>query len=301
MAQRAFPSPSIDFRSRLLIDRHSSVLSRLSLRRQASLANLASTDATTWNIFRTLVQMDPVQWLPELMGLGKLRSVPSQRDLMGGVAVTLWKRVKPPAERLLWLQRQVLRGAVKPPVGRKRRGRVVPLSNLRAELKERARNRLPLEEPVEVDVIVKCPLSVLFLVIPSPGDSPEKPAESDASRTHLLRLVDAGLSYAETRSRARNNAVSFSLLIIARGSGTEQVWGGAIRAMTRSGARLRNSLPHREHVDLSVLTGNLGVASWSALEAMLEELRRRTTDELESALLSRLLQPASLPAPPAGR
>jgi hypothetical protein len=301
MAQRAFPSPSIDFRSRLLIDRHSSVLSRLSLRRQASLANQACADATIWNIFRTLAQMDPVQWVPELMGLGKLRSVPSERDLMGGVAVTLWKRVKPPAERLLWLQRQVLLGTVKPPVGRKRRGRVVPLSNLRAELKERAKSRLPLEEPVEIDVIVKCPLSVLFLVIPSPGDSPEKPAESDASRTYLLRLVDAGLSYAENRSRARNNSVSFSLLILARGGGTEQAWGNAVRALTRSGTRLRNSLPHRKGFDFSVLTGNLGVAPWAALEAMLQGLRRHTTDELESSLLSRLLRPESFPAPPAAR
>jgi len=301
MAQRAVPSPSIDFRDRLLIDRHSSVLSRLPLRRQASLANPASADATIWNTFRTLAQMDPAVWIPELMGLGKLRSVPSTRDLRGGLALTLWKRVKPPAERLLWLQRQALRGVVKPPVGRRRRGRVVPLSNLRAELKQRARSRLPLEDPVEVDVIVKCPLSVLFLVIPSPGDTPEKPAESDASRTHLLRLVDAGLSYAETRSRARSQPVSFSLLILARGSGTEEAWGEAMRGLTRSEARLRSSLPHRENLDPSMLTGNLGAASWSAFEAMLKKLRRRTTDELESALLSRLLRPESLPAPPAGR
>jgi hypothetical protein len=301
MAQRAVPSPNVDFRSRILIDRHSSVLSRLSLRRQASLANPAYADARIWNIFRTLAQMDPVQWVPELMGLGKLRSVPTQRDLMGGVALTLWKRVKPPPERLLWLQRQALKGTVKPPVGRKRRGRVVPLSNLRAELKERARSRLPLEDPVEVDVIVKCPLSVLFLVIPSPGDSPDNPAESDASRTRLLRLVDAGLSYAETRSRARSNPIAFSLLIVARDSHIEEAWGSAIRGLTRSQARLRDSLPHRENFDLSQLAGNLSVASWSALEAMLEDLRCHTTDELETALLSRLLRQEGDPAPPAAR
>jgi hypothetical protein len=301
MAQRALPSPSVDFRSRILIDRHSSVLSRLSLRRQASLANPACADATIWNIFRTLAQMDPVQWVPELMDLGKIRSVPLPQDLMGGVALTLWKRVKPPAERLLWLQRQVLKGAVTPPVGRKRRGRVVPLSNLRAELKERARSRLPLEDPVEVDVIVKCSPSVLFLVIPSPGDSPDNPADSDASRTRLLRLVDAGLSYAETRSRARSQQVSFSLLILARSEPVEEAWGSAIRGLTRSPARLRSSLPHRENLDLSLLTGNLGVAPWSALEAMLEDLRRRTTDELESALLSRLLRHDSIPARQAER
>src|SRR5262249_20783627 len=140
MAQRAVFLSSIDYRGRLLIDRHSSVLSRLSLRRQAALADPSSIDATTWNIFRTLAQLDPAGWLPELMGLGRIAEVPSREVLSGGVAVTLWKRVKPPAERLLWLKRQVLRGAVKPRVGRRRKGRVVPLSDLRADLRTRAKS-----------------------------------------------------------------------------------------------------------------------------------------------------------------
>src|SRR5215831_1332157 len=56
MAQRVAPLASVDFRSRLLIDRHSSVLSHLPARRQASLAEPSCVDATTWNIFRTLAQ-----------------------------------------------------------------------------------------------------------------------------------------------------------------------------------------------------------------------------------------------------
>jgi hypothetical protein len=301
MAQRAAPLASIDFRSRLLIDRHSSVLSHLPPRRQASLADPSSVDATTWNIFRTLAQLDPASWIPGLLGLGGIGRIPGCEDLAGGVAITLWKRVKPPRQRLLWLKRQVLHGTVTPRVGRRRKGRVVPLSDLRADLKTRAKSGMPLEEPVEIDAIVKCPRSVLFIVIPSEKDSPEESAESDVDRTALLRLVDAGLGYAEARSRSWSEPVSFSLLILARDSSIERVWSKAIRALTQSETRLRRSLPHREMVDRARLAASLGTASWSALETMLEKLRLAARDELESTLLSRLLRHEKSPALPAAR
>ena len=301
MAQRAVSLPGVDFRNRLLIDRHSSVLSRLSLRRQASLADPSSADAATWNIFRTLAQLDPAGWIPTLMGLGRIGNVPTREDLAGGVGIALWKRVKPPEERVAWLKRQVLRGAVKPRVGRRRKGRVVPLSDLRADLRTRARSGLPLEEPVEVDVIVKCPLAVLFVEIPASSDSPDEPAESDVDRTYLLRLVDAGLGYAEARSRSWSAPVTFSLLVLARNPEIERVWGQAMRRLTLSEPRLRRSLPHREKVDRAQLAQNLGIASWSSLETMLEKLRVGTTDELESALLARLLRHETTAALPAAR
>jgi len=301
MAEPAFPSPGIDFRSRLLIDRYSSVLSRLPLRRQASLADPCSPDATIWNLFRTLTQMNPARWVPDLLDRGRIQDVPSARDLAGGVAVTLWKKVKPPVERQEWLQRRAMRGEVTPPVGRKRKGRVVPLSHLRAEMKQRARSRLPLEEPVEIDVIVKCPLSVLFVEIPSPGDSPDQPADSDVSRTYLLRLVDAGLAYAESRSRTRRTAVGFSLLVLARDAATEEAWARALKALTRSEGRLRRSLPHRGDFDPAALIGNLGIAPWTSLGALLTGLRRAASDPLEIALLDRLLRHEKFSASPAAR
>ena len=300
MAQPAVTSPSYDFRSRLLIDRYSSVLTRLPLRRQASLADPSHPDAEIWNVFRTLAQVNPARWVPDLMRLGRIRSVPAPGDLAGGVALTLWKRVKPPAERLQWLQRQALRGQVTPTVGRKRKGRVVPLSDLRAELKERARHGLPLEEPVEVDVIVKCPLSVLFVEIPSPSESPDQPAESDSSRTYLLRLVDAGLAYAEARARSQD-PMGFSLLILTGDAAVEENWRRTLRALTRSESRLRKSLPHREGFEPTVLVGNLGVAGWSALQTLLARLLRESHDELEAALLDRLIRRAPSPASPSAR
>jgi hypothetical protein len=288
MAEPAVPSPGIDFRSRLIIDRYSSVLSRLPLRRQASLANPASADAETWNVFRTLAQLDPARWIPELMRLGRLRSVPAPRDLDGGVALTLWKKVRPPEERLRWLRRQAMKGQVRPVVGRKRKGRVIPLSDLLSELKERARERMPLEEPVEVDVIVKCPHRVLFLEIPSSDESPEEPAASDVTRTFLLRLVDAGLAYSRARASSRRQEIGFSLLILARDPQTEKIWEAAIRGLTRSEARLRRSFPHRHGFDPAVLLGNVGISSWASLRRVLSTLRSKSRDDFEVSLLDRL-------------
>ena len=301
MPQRAVSPANVDYRDRLLIDRYSSVLSRLPLRRQASLASPASHDATTWNVFRILAQVDPVRWVPALMRLGKIRALPAPRDLAGGVALTLWKRVPPPAERIRWLQRQALQGTVRPSVGGMRRGRVVPLSNLRAEMREKALSRLPLEEPVEIDVIVKCPLSVLFLIVPSPADSPDHPSRSDASRTYLLRLVDSGLSYAEARARARRLPVSFSLLVLARTPEIEASWGRAVKNLAKSGSQARKLFPHRLKFDPSTLSGNLGVGGWGSLQAMLEDLRRRADNGMEEVLLSRLLAAEGASASAAGR
>src|SRR5262245_4417541 len=112
MAQRAASPRRLDFRDRLLIDRYSSVLSRLPLRRQASLASPAAHDACIWNVFRTLAQVDPERWVPALVRLGGLKTLPAPRDLAGGVALTLWKRVNPSAERIGWLRRQTLEGTV---------------------------------------------------------------------------------------------------------------------------------------------------------------------------------------------
>ena len=198
MSNPAVSGLASDIRRRLLIDRYSSVLSGLPLRRQGSLADPRSADAEIWNVFRTLAQMDPALWLPGLLALGRIRKAPGPAELSAGIGLTLWKRVRPPAERLAWLQRRALRGELRPVVGARRKGRVIPLSKLRDEMKARARRRLPLEDPVEVDAIVKCPRSVLFVEIPAPGEvsrragrrgrGPHLPAAS-RRRGDLLRRV----------------------------------------------------------------------------------------------------------------
>ena len=290
-----------DFRRQLIIDRYSSVLSRLPLRRQVSLAEPGSRDARIWNVFRTLEQIDPSRWLPRLLGAGTVRPDLAPGVLEAGVALTLWKRIKAPPERLAWLRRGALHGEVRPPVGRRRKGRVVPLSQLRAELKARAQRKLPLEDPVEVDVIIKTPGSVVFVEIPGPGQSPDEPAASDANRTLLLRLIDAGLAYAEARTHARRHPITFSLLVLPEGEATERLWVDALRRLASSPSRLRRGLPHRgPGFDPSSLVSRLGAAGWPRVESLLASLRREATDPLESMLLDRLLQRIGFAGSPAG-
>lgn len=300
MPQPALTGLASDFRSHLIIDRYSSVLSRLPTSRQAALADPTGTDARIWNVFRTLEQIDPAAWMPRLLGSGGIGLEITPADLSPGVGVALWKRVKPPAERLEWLARRALRGELRPPVGRRRKGRVITLSELRADLKARARRKLPLEDPVEVDVILKAPGAVVFVEIPGPGKSPDHPAASDSGRTHLLRLLDAGLSYAECRSRVRRHPVDFALLILTVGKEMEDCWRSSLRKAAATPARLRRNLPHRgARFDPAPIPGRLGLGSWSDIEKLLAALRRKSSDDFETSLLDRLLQssrPAAAPA-----
>jgi len=291
MTHPAISGLASSFRSRLIIDRYSSVLSRLPLRRQVSLADPKRPDAEIWNVFRTLAQLDPALWLPRILALGRIPSVPAAADLAAGVGLTLWKRVKPPAERIHWLHQRALRGEIRPPVGRRRKGRVVPLSELREELRDRARRRLPLEEPVEVDVIVKGLGSVLFVQVPDRGESPAEPAASDAGRSYLLRLIDAGISYAESRARARRGPVDFSLLVLPLRTDSREAWTRAVRPLAASPARLHRAFPHRGHdFDPSSRLDGLGVGTWPGMRALLSDLRGGVSDPFEAALLDRLLR-----------
>jgi hypothetical protein len=279
-----------DVRSQLVIDRYSSVLSRLPLRRQVALADPKSLDARIWNAFRTLEQLDPALWLPRLLSLGKIRAIPQAQEMAMGIGLTLWKRVKPPPERLAWLRQRALRGELRPPVGRRRKGRVIPLSQLREELRDRARRRLPLEEPVEVDVIVKCSRSVVFVKIPRAQESPGDPSFSDSSRTCLARLIDAGLSYAEGRSRTQRCPVDFTLLLMPEG-GQERAWARAVRPFASRTAALRRHFPHRgARFDPSSRLRGLGIGSWDGMRRLLLDLRRESSDPFEVALLDRVLR-----------
>jgi hypothetical protein len=283
------PFLSAEVPRRLLIDRHSLVLSRLPPRRRAALADASRPEASIWNVFRTLAQIDPARWLPGLLAAGGVRIERGWVDFRAGVAVTHWKKIRPPAERLEWLHRQAIRGQLRPPVGRRRHGRVIPLSELRAELKDRARRRHPLEDPLEVDVILKASGSVFFVEIPAPEETPEETTASDAGRTHLLRLLDVGLAYAESRSRARRQPVGFGLLVLPADPRGAQSWSAALRRISASPARLRRSLPHRDpSFDPSVLAGRAGVAPWRAVEGLVASLRRESTDPLDVSLLERL-------------
>ena len=291
MRDPALPGLASDFRNQLIIDRYSSVLSRLPLRRQAAMAGAGSRSAEIWNVFRTLAQLDPSLWLPRLLAVGRLRLPFAASDLEAGVGLTLWKRIKPPPERLAWLQKRALSGQARPPVGRRQKGRVIPLSALRDNLRERARRKVPLEDPLEVDVIVKTRDWIVLVEIPGPEEAPDEPTASDRDRTRILRLIDAGLSYAEGRSRALRQPIRFALLVLPMGELAGEAWTSALRRFTASPLRLRRALPHRAGgFDPRRTLGNVGSGSWSAVDQLLHSLRRDASDDFEAVLLDRLLR-----------
>ena len=88
---------SADFRDNLIIDRYDPVFVSMRASKVKHLRSENSEDAVTWNVFRSLQQIDPAVWLPELVRCG----LPSAVDLAcDRAALSLWLSVKPPSALL---------------------------------------------------------------------------------------------------------------------------------------------------------------------------------------------------------
>ena len=81
---------SDDFRDNLIIDRYDPVCAR----KLKNIRSENSEDAVTWNVFRSLRQIDPAVWLPELARRGLQDTEPPPVD--GDAVVSLWPSVAPP-------------------------------------------------------------------------------------------------------------------------------------------------------------------------------------------------------------
>jgi hypothetical protein len=82
-----------DFRDNLIVDRYDPVFADMRASKLKHLKSANSEDAITWNVFRTLRQIAPPLWLPELWSLAFPSSAPP-KDLRA--AVTLWDSIPPP-------------------------------------------------------------------------------------------------------------------------------------------------------------------------------------------------------------
>jgi hypothetical protein len=82
-----------DFRDNLIIDRHDPVFATMRASKVKHLRSENSEDAVTWNVFRSLRQINPTAWLPTLtqLGLPGISIIPDEM-----VTVDLWRRVMPP-------------------------------------------------------------------------------------------------------------------------------------------------------------------------------------------------------------
>ena len=83
-----------DFRDNLIIDRYHSSLASMRGSKRDKLRSENSEDALTWNVFRSLAQVDPAFWLPLL----RAKAFPALAESVPPQLVTthLWKEVHPP-------------------------------------------------------------------------------------------------------------------------------------------------------------------------------------------------------------
>jgi len=82
-----------DFRSNLIIDRYDPVFADMRASKLKHLRSVNSEDAVTWNVFRSLRQVAPVAWLPDLW-MRAFPDIQMPTDLQATVA--LWQSVPPP-------------------------------------------------------------------------------------------------------------------------------------------------------------------------------------------------------------
>lgn len=87
-----------DFRRNLIIDRYDREFLTMRGSQRESMRSENSEDTLTWNVFRSLAQIDPAMWLPKLFD----RTFQQQIAASTAVSVRLWPRVPaPPTLRLL--------------------------------------------------------------------------------------------------------------------------------------------------------------------------------------------------------
>lgn len=84
---------SDDFRDNLIIDRYDPAFATMNGRKLQRIRSENSEDAVTWNVFRSLRQIDPAVWLPEMARRGLPDTEPPPAE---GAVVRLWRSVAPP-------------------------------------------------------------------------------------------------------------------------------------------------------------------------------------------------------------
>ncbi len=276
-----------DPRRHLLIDRFSHVLDLLSERRRAALGVPGSVESVTWNVFRSLGQIDPALWLPALMRRALGRALRFTRRELDSLRVSLWEPVAPPPARQDYLRRRARRGTLVPPAGRLRRGRVTPLSDLRLRLAEAARRGEVLEPPYDIGAVLRTERRVIY-VVPALGEEIDMDVPCDRRRDALLRALDAGLYEAEA---ARRRPRRFYLVLLFRDRRDTPRSVALLRAYRRRPAALERALAHRRGLEGEAAARGLGLIRWRSLaRALRGALYAESVDPLQRLLLGRMLE-----------
>jgi hypothetical protein len=271
----------------LLVDPRPALLEVLSERRRAALAVAGSVEQVTWNVFRSLEQIEPRLWAPPLLQRAFGRGWRLPAGGLEPVRLTVWEPVAPPPARQDFLRRRALRGRLHPPPGRMRRGRVTPLSALRRRFAEEAAARRPLEPPLEIGAILRTPRHVVYL-LPLLESEMEMEVACDRDRDAILRALDAGL-YEVEASRGRERA--FGLVLLYRDERTHLRSIERLRLYRAQPRRLARALAHRRRFDAARAARSLAPLRWRELAlAVRRALRSGWVDGAQAMVLSRLLE-----------
>lgn len=278
--------PPRDPRDPLLIDLFSHVLEQISDRRRTALGVPGSVEGVTWNVFRTLGQVDPTLWLPPLVRKALGRRIKFSRREIDSLRVSLWEPVAPPPARQEYLRRRALRGTLVPSPGRLRRGRLTPLSVLRRRLAEAAAEGRPLEPPLEIGALLRTRRRVVY-VLPILGSEIELEVACDRHRDALLRALDAGVYEAESSHRVRRR---FYLILLYREERETPRSVERLRHYREHPRALARALAHRRNLDAAQAARGLGLLRWRSLSRTLRAaLGSQGLDPFQRGLLGRLL------------
>ncbi len=236
-----------DFRDNLLLDKYDPILQSMRIKKKEHLRSENSEDAITWNVFKSLQQINPVYWYPQLISKGinqtrytvkrqiQTNQVPNKLD------IKLWQSIKPP-EALL--EQGTAEGAT------------------------------------EVDVLIECETFVWFIEAKYKSDiSPG--TTHDKKRNQILRNIDVGSNYAEGRD------FYFSLLILDDKSSSKGIAAVEkySRELTEDVSQFEDHLKHRT-VGLSNLQG-LTVFYWRDFASIFKSCMEKPEDDFETFVAER--------------
>jgi hypothetical protein len=92
-SHRSTTAVAADFRDHLIIDRYDAAFAGLQAPQLKRLRSAGSEDAVTWNVFRSLRQVDPTVWLPELF---RFAFPEHESPAASHAAVSLWHSIAAP-------------------------------------------------------------------------------------------------------------------------------------------------------------------------------------------------------------
>ena len=148
-----------DFRDNLIIDRYEPLFAGMRASKLKHFRSANSEDAVTWNVFRTLRQIAPMVWLPELFNTAFApQSAAKERDHVESATVDLWQSVAPPPSLLIEGD----------------------------------------EGESEIDVVIETP-SLVWFIEAKLGSDISMRTTTRSNRDQVLRNIDVGSYYAGTR------------------------------------------------------------------------------------------------------